>query len=130
MREASCPCGQLTLQCDGEPVRVSVCHCRACQRRSGSAFAVQARWPEAQVTVQGDWHTWSRLGESGNTATFRFCPACGTTVAFTSTYMPGFIAVPVGTFADPGFPPPGISVYEESMHSWVSIANDAMEHFP
>ncbi|MGH2892702.1 MAG: GFA family protein, partial [Solirubrobacteraceae bacterium] len=44
-REAACSCGQLTVQVSGDPVRVSVCHCLACQRRTGSAFGYQARWP-------------------------------------------------------------------------------------
>ena len=42
-RDASCSCGQLHLTCEGEPVRISVCHCLACQQRTGSAFGVQAR---------------------------------------------------------------------------------------
>ena len=52
-RVASCRCGQLTATCRGEPVRVSVCHCLNCQKRSGSAFAAQARWPDDQVTITG-----------------------------------------------------------------------------
>ena len=48
---ASCGCGQLQLACEGEPVRISMCHCLACQRRTGSVFGVQARFPRDQVTV-------------------------------------------------------------------------------
>ena len=50
---ASCRCGQLRATVTGEPVRVSVCHCLNCKKRSGSAFAVQARWPAEQVTIEG-----------------------------------------------------------------------------
>ena len=46
---ASCRCGQLTATATGEPVRISVCHCLVCQRRSGSAFAAQVRFPASQV---------------------------------------------------------------------------------
>ena len=53
-RTASCTCGQLTAVATVDPVRVSVCHCLACQKRSGSAFAAQARWPNDQVTVTGE----------------------------------------------------------------------------
>lgn len=128
-RTASCPCGQLSLTCEGDPVRVSVCHCLDCQRRSGSAFAAQARWPAARVAMTGDYREWSRTGDSGTSATFRFCPTCGTTVAYRSDGLPDLVAIPIGAFADPTFPPPIYSVYEERRHRWVAIAGDAIEHY-
>ena len=57
-RMASCRCGQLKAMVTGLPVRVSVCHCLNCKKRSGSAFAVQARWPAEQVTIEGQSKTW------------------------------------------------------------------------
>jgi hypothetical protein len=117
-REASCSCGQLNLTVTGEPVRISICHCLACQKRSGSVFAVQARFPEANVQIRGESKTWSRVGDEGSTGTFHFCPTCSTIVYYYSDAMPGFIAVPVGTFADPTFPPPKVSVYEGRRHPW------------
>jgi hypothetical protein len=56
-RTATCSCGQLRVIAQGEPVRVSICHCRACQRRTGSAFGIQARWPWDQVKTEGDIHS-------------------------------------------------------------------------
>ncbi len=128
-RIATCRCGQLTATCTGEPVRVSVCHCLECQKRSGSAFAVQARWPHEQVVLQGGFHEWTRVGESGKPATFRFCPVCGATLTFASASMPDFTAVPVGAFADPTFPPPRFSVYEMRMHPWTSVSGEDVEHW-
>lgn len=128
MRTASCLCGQLSIACTGEPVRVSVCHCLACQKRSGSAFAVQARWPDACVTIRGEASLWEQAGDGGSRATFRFCPRCGATVAYVSDAFPGFTTVPVGAFADPSFPPPTVSIYEERRHPWVTIAGDAVAH--
>ena len=52
-RRASCSCGQLTVEVEGDPVRVSICHCLACQRRTGSVFGVQARWPREQARIEG-----------------------------------------------------------------------------
>lgn len=128
MRTASCRCGQLTIACSGDPVRVSVCHCLDCQRRSGSAFAVQARWPDDCVTIRGEAAVWEAVSDSGNRAAFRFCPRCGATVAYASTGVPGFTSVPVGGFADPAFPPPTVSVYEERRHAWVAIEGGDVEH--
>lgn len=129
VRVASCRCGQLRATCTGEPVRVSVCHCLECQKRSGSAFAVQARWPDAQVALAGEFRTWSQQGDSGAMAHFRFCPTCGATLVYASEGMPGLTAVAVGAFADPGFPAPQYSVWEERKHGWVTVCADGMEHF-
>lgn len=125
---AECRCGQLQAACEGEPVRISVCHCLACQRRTGSAFAVQARWPAGQVTVSGAAKTFERTGDEGSRVTYRFCPECGSTVAYELDTMPGVVAVPVGAFADPRFPAPKFSVYEERKHPWTVVLGEGVEH--
>lgn len=127
-RLATCRCGQLQAVCTGDPVRISVCHCRNCQRRSGSAFAVQARWPEAAVSITGEWRAYGGAGDSGTVASFRFCPVCGGTVAYASPDLPGLIAIAVGAFADPDFPPPTISVYGDRRHPWVTVTG-TVEYF-
>ena len=126
-RTASCRCGQFKAEVEGDPVRISVCHCLACQQRSGSAFAVQARWPDDQVTLIGARKEWRRVADSGATARYFFCPECGASVAYVLDKFPGVTAVPVGAFADPDFPPPNFSVWEERKHAWVEITGD-VEH--
>lgn len=120
-RQASCTCGDLRLTAHGEPVRVSVCHCLACQRRTGSAFGVQARFALDRVTVTGEASEFSRTGDAGASITFRFCPRCGDTQSYEIDAFPGWIMVPVGAFADPAFPPPTASVYEDRCHPWVEV---------
>ena len=60
--------------------------------------------------------------------TFRFCPTCGTSVYYTADYMPGAIAIAVGSFADPSFPAPTLSVYEHRRHAWVTVPGSIVEH--
>ena len=98
-RTATCRCGSLSAACEGEPVRVSVCHCLECQKRSGSAFAAQARWPDEQVRLSGSFREWKRTADSGSVVTYRFCPECGSTVSYTIDNWPGVTAMPVGAFA-------------------------------
>lgn len=109
-------------------MRVSVCHCFECQKRSGSAFAAQARWPDEHVTLTGNYTVWERIADSGHRASYKFCPDCGSTVAYVIEGWPGVIAVPVGAFTDPDFPEPRFSVYEHRKHSWVAVLGDAVEH--
>jgi hypothetical protein len=128
-RTATCRCGQLSATCTGEPVRVSVCHCLECQKRSGSAFSAQARWPAEQVAIAGASKTFVHTADSGNTITHHFCPDCGSTVHYRiDGKFDGLIAIPVGAFADPAFPAPRFSVWEERKHQWVEILGDDVEH--
>jgi hypothetical protein len=125
---ATCRCGHLRAECKGEPIRVSVCHCLECQKRTGSAFAAQARWPDGQVSVSGKSSNWVRTADSGSRSTFRFCPDCGSTVAYVSDGRPGVTAIPLGAFADPSFPAPRFSVYEHRKHPWTVVLGDEVEH--
>ena len=128
-RTASCRCGQLKATVEGEPVRVSACHCLNCKKRSGSAFAVQARWPEEQVTTEGRSNSFSQVGDSGNSATFHFCPECGSDVYYTNEgVLEGLVAIPLGAFDDPYFLEPKFSVWEERKHQWVEIVGVEVEH--
>jgi hypothetical protein len=126
---ASCRCGQLTAIATGEPVRVSVCHCLDCKKRSGSAFAVQARWPAEQVAIEGRSKSWVNIADSGNRITFHFCPECGSDVHYEiNGKFDGLVAVPVGAFEDPYVLKPRFSVWEDRKHDWVEILGDDVEH--
>ena len=128
-RAATCACGQLRAVCTGDPVRVSVCHCLDCQRRSGSAFAAQARWPAHKVTISGATRHRDKPGENG-TMRFNFCPDCGCGLYYAPLDQPdGLVAVAVGAFADPSFPMPHYSVFEGRKHPWVAITGDGIDHY-
>ena len=125
-REASCSCGQLRVRTQGDPVRISMCHCLACQQRTGSAFGMQARWPASQVDVEGRSTEYVRTSDDGVRHTFRFCPECGATVFWTSEGG-DTIAVAIGAFADPSFPPPTVSVYGSRAYHWLSLPSGMVE---
>ena len=120
-RVATCWCGQAQAVCEGEPARVSVCHCLNCQQRSGSLFAAQARWPREQVTIEGPSTAWRRTGDEGTVGEFHFCPVCGTTVWYVAPVDGDTIAVATGAFRDPDFAKPQYSVYDSRRHRWLQI---------
>ena len=105
-----------------------MCHCLACQRRTGSAFAIQARFPADRVRVAGRYTAYVRISDEGEERTFNFCPDCGATVFYTTAAQPDLVAVPIGAFADPTFPPPRVSVYESRRHPWVSLPDSIEQH--
>jgi hypothetical protein len=135
IRAASCNCGQLRVTCKGpDPERRSLCHCNLCQKQSGSAFAIQARFPKEQVTIEGKSTAWKfpiegatpvpyRNCASGG-GTFHFCPVCGSTVYYLVDADEARIGVKIGAFADPTFPPPMIAGFEEYRHPWAMTVSD------
>lgn len=120
-RTASCCCGQLRIEVQGEPLGIGVCHCLACQRRTGSVFAALAGFAPP-YKVFGAATEYLRVGDQGSKFRFRFCPVCGSTVFHTEEGAEtSFVAVAVGAFADPSFPPPQDSVYDCRRHPWVQL---------
>ena len=119
-RHAACSCGQLHLTCEGEPVRISLCHCLECQRRTGGVFGVQAWFERSQIPhIAGTSTRFVRASDSGNSVALEFCAVCGSTVYWEAEGFPNLIAVAVGAFADPTFPAPKYSVWERGRHHWV-----------
>ena len=120
-RTASCSCGQLRIQVHGEPRGVGVCHCLACQQRTGSVFAALAGFA-APYTITGTATEYVRTGDHGARFRFRFCPICGSTVFHPEEGREqSGVSVAVGAFADPTFPPPEDSVYDCRRHAWVQL---------
>ena len=128
-RAATCHCGQLRLTADGEPFAVSICNCLACQRRTGSAFGVQAGFKADQVTVEGRYSDYSRISDEADRKehVFHFCPDCSQ-VFYTEPTEPELLVVSVGAFADPTFPPPTESGYDWRRHPWLALP-DTIERF-
>lgn len=120
-RTASCSCGQLHVEVNGEPLGVGLCHCLACQQRTGSTFAALAAF-SSPYKVTGKASEYRRKGDQGSSFLFRFCPVCGTNLFHTEDGV-GYrsVAVAVGGFADPDFPPPQVSVYDCRRHPWVAL---------
>jgi hypothetical protein len=140
-RKASCNCGQLTVTINGpDPDRVVMCNCYLCQRQTGSVFSVQARFPNEQVKIEGKSTAWKFPIDGAKPTTYRtcagsdgiatnsaadvvtshFCPVCGSTVYYFRKSDPARTGVRVGAFADPTFPPPMGSGFEEYKHPWTS----------
>lgn len=126
---AECQCGELSADVAVAAEQVVACHCRACQRRSGSPYGVIAYFDAGDVTLSGTPSEFTRIGTSGQPFIASFCQRCGTTVWVRSGGKPSAVGIPVGLFADPAFPAPIRSVWEEAQHHWVAIPGE-VAHFP
>jgi hypothetical protein len=119
-RTASCSCGKLRIQVEGEPRGTGICHCLACQQRTGSVFAALASF-SAPYQVFGTATEYVRVGDQGARFIFRFCHVCGTNLFHTEAGNHDSVGVAIGAFADPGFPAPEVSVYDSRRHPWVRL---------
>jgi hypothetical protein len=124
-RTAACSCRQCTISVRGEPEINAICHCRSCQRRTGSAFGWSAYFKNEQVTATvGAFRTYSIKGDAGseNAAERVFCGTCGTTLFWRSIDFPGLTGIAGGCFgAEAPLPEPTLTVSHESRHAWVTL---------
>jgi hypothetical protein len=103
---------------------ISACHCRACKRRTGSAFGVAVFFKRDQVTTSGKSKSYIRVGGSGKSIEFRFCPACGPTVFWMPEVRKELVAVALGCFSEPSTLVPTQAVHAEIRLDWVSFDFD------
>jgi len=104
-RQGGCVCGTVRYETQGDPDRVTVCHCTWCQRRTGSAFGIEAVYPLEAVTFSGDTlHRYRHVSDlSGRWLDQDFCCRCGTNIGFTLEAVPGIRTIAAGTFDDPSW---------------------------
>jgi hypothetical protein len=80
------------------------------------------------VEISGTSTEFTRTADSGRHVRMHFCPACGSTVYWKADASPRLIGLAVGSFAEPSFPPPAMSVFEQAKHSWVRL-DETVESF-
>jgi hypothetical protein len=114
-RTGGCVCGSIRFKATGEPLRVTLCHCTWCQRRTGTAFGTEVVFTTDQVELAGESLGRYRHNsdESGRWLDVVFCQRCGTNLGFTLEAVPGIRTLPAGAFDDP---------------SWIRAEDQAFRH--
>lgn len=114
-----CLCGAVRYECTGEPVFSLLCHCRDCQRQSGSAYAAAVRVPAMNFRVtQGEPKRYTKSGDSGNEVTRAFCPECGCMLFLQVSARPDLVGIRVGTLDDPSWFRPEADIFVKSAQPW------------
>jgi hypothetical protein len=122
--EGGCDCRQVRYRMLGEPLFVHCCHCRWCQRESGSSFALNALIEADRVDVLGgEPEVVITPSESGGGQMISRCPNCR--IALWSNYPgagPALKFVKVGTLDEPDRFPPDIHIFTASKQPWVELS--------
>jgi hypothetical protein len=122
----ACQCGRVTYRLLEAPLAIAACHCRQCQKLSTSAFSITAMVSAAAVEFSGEMSEWSRVAESGNTSTSKFCPGCGNHLYHLNSGHPGMIMLKPSTLADTSLIRPTIHVWVREKQDWVTIPEGAV----
>lgn len=121
-------CGNIRYECAAEPMFMGNCHCRDCQRTTGSAFAAAMLVPRNAMTIAGEVKYYEVIGDSGATVERGFCPNCGSRL-FSRRTNPKLMGIMAGSLDNPSEFQPGMDLYTASAQPW-DYMNPDLPRFP
>ena len=128
--EGGCTCGHVRYRMMSDPMIVHGCHCRWCQRQSGSAFAINALIEADRVELtSGDVSQITVASPSGSGQRISRCPKCQIAVWSNYLVMRGGIGelvnfIRVGTLDEPDRFPPDIHIFVSTKQPWVILPSE------
>jgi hypothetical protein len=119
VKTGGCLCGAVRYECSGEAVFSLLCHCRDCQRQSGSGYIAAMRVPSASFRiVKGTPILYRAKADSGNEITRAFCGTCGGALYVQVSTRPDIIGLRVTTLDDPSGFRPDANIFVKSAQPW------------
>ena len=120
--EGGCLCGSVRYTSNAEPAMTVVCHCKDCQKQTGTAYSILVAVPEESFTVTGDsLKIFRNVGGSGQPVQRHFCNKCGSPIISKVTVIPGKVFIKAGTLDDTSWLQPQMNIWCSSRQPWVTI---------
>ena len=120
--EGGCQCGFVRYRVQGEPLRLNVCHCKDCQRQSGSAFGMSlVVRPDSLELTHGELKTFEIQADSGRTKVCAFCPECGVRIYNATAAL---CSVKAGTLDDTSGLVPDAHYWISRKQPWSPLPGD------
>jgi hypothetical protein len=113
-----CACGAVRYEVEAEPIVMLNCHCRDCQRASGSAYAAIVVVPKSAVRLEGELRFHKVLGDNGKAVERGFCPACGSPIGTKLEKIPDILGLQAGSLDDPSRHRPTMDIFTASAQPW------------
>ena len=123
-----CLCGSASYSISSEPVLVGVCHCKDCQRFTGSAFSFLVAVVEEDLKIEGEVKTFSKPGDSGQLIERVFCPYCGSSLLEVAATRPGLVLLNGGTLDSSEKLTPSMQIYCDRELHWAKLSD--IQRFP
>ena len=117
-----CSCGAVRYEIAADPVFMLNCHCRDCQRATGSAYAPVVVVPRNATKISGELKYFKVVGDSGKYVERGFCPKCGSRVNGNLERFPDVVGFLAGSLDDPALHKPGMDLFTASAHHWDHMA--------
>ena len=124
-----CLCGSVRYEVTGEPALTGVCHCRDCQKQTGTSFSIVMGLPAGALKTSGALASFVTHGVSGHGVDRFFCGKCGSPVYSNVGAMPGVVFLKAGTLDDPSALSPTVHLWCETKQPWV-VVDPALPQFP
>jgi hypothetical protein len=122
--KGGCLCGAVPYAVEADPTSATICHCRDCQKFSGSVFAALVLVSKEKIALEGKLKTFSSRGGSGNPILRHFCPECGSSIAEEPGMRPDIMVLNIGTFDDPAIVKPAREIFRDDALPWVEVQGD------
>jgi hypothetical protein len=124
----SCACKNLNYEVSGPILMAAHCHCRDCQRASGSGSAAVFAVGRDELRISGDRASYLVAGDSGHGVRRYFCPTCGSPVFTEAEILPDMVILRITSLDDPSQVAPSMHIYCESAQPW-DIPDDDLPKF-
>lgn len=125
-----CACDSIRYECSADPILAFNCHCRCCQRASGSAFASLLVVPAAAFQLlKGKLHYYTVRADSGYPVRRGFCRDCGSPLVVKEPHRPSIVLIQAASLEDPGWHKPTMDIYTTRAQPWDHM-NPELPKFP
>jgi hypothetical protein len=122
-----CACGSIKYETDADPAVMLNCHCRDCQRASGSAYAAIMVFPKPAVRLSGEPRYHRIVGNGGKAVERGFCPNCGSQVTMKLERLPDVLGVQAASLDDPSRYNPAMDIFTDSAQPWDHMQPDTQK---
>jgi len=126
--EGGCLCGSVRYSLTAPPHYVYFCHCRDCQRESGSPFVTDMNVDRASLRITGPMTRYTRTGDSGRSVHRNFCTTCGTTLLTEFDVDPDHVSIKACSLDDPSSLKPDRHLFTSRTQPWLEL-NDECKRY-
>lgn len=116
--KGSCLCGAVTYEVSGESIFAAKCHCRDCQKLSGSGYMFVIAYPEDTVSISGPMTYYEKVADNGQKVHERYCGECSSRIGARCDSMPGVVLIAAGSLDDPSAVSPEMEIYTARANHW------------